>query len=200
MADSTHNAHSLVEAVLYLMVNPCPVCRHGRLEQDEPKVVSEVGTVRIVTACTNCGVTDEHRFRVESPMPRGEALSSEQPINPTGQASQIIDAVQWVTLHTQLIESSRRTPDAQEARWRLLRARQCLDEAGKFYAAEDELPPESAVFAHGSRENLSRHPEYYSRSRLIALKSRLPVATGVNQNRAKPVHLGKRPWWKFWTE
>jgi hypothetical protein len=60
-------------------------------------------------------------------------------------------------------------------KWYLL-ARACLDEALKFYDADNDLPPEDAFFSDTSQRQFRDRPAMFARQRLIDLRARRPVA------------------------
>jgi hypothetical protein len=120
----------------------------------------------------------------------------------------LIDAVQWVTLAQVMLEGAEETPAPVEQRWRRIRAAQCLDEALKFYDADNELPPAGALFVESSRAAVRQHPQRYARSRLMAQRGALPVdglaerviksdvsSRVIKDDGSSPA---RKPWWRFW--
>jgi len=199
MSGDALRAHSLVEACLYLRVIPCPLCRNGSLDAGMPEQGADPGTVRFVATCRNCGAADVYCFRVAEAPTRVDPVSSSAAISRDDAPSEIIDAVQWVTLAEIMLESAEDTPDAAERRWRRIRAAQCLDEALKFYEPGNELPPAAALFAEASRAAVRDFPQRYARSRLVARREELPVPDAVD--RVADVAAGaarRKPWWRFW--
>jgi len=198
MAAAPLRAHSVVEACLYLMATPCTACRSGAFAVEAPVAGHVPGGVRIAATCRNCGLTQGWEFIAPEADLRGDPLSTSAPINASDEPSRLIDVVQWVTLAQVLLEASATTPGAQEQRWRRIRAGQCLDEALKFYDAENELPPATGLMTESSRSAVREHPQRYARSRLLQQRGELPVH-GLSE-RMPASARGRRPWWKFWQE
>ena len=193
------SARSVAEAYLYVFVTPCSMCRHGAREVSVLSGAPESAVFRLVSACGNCAGTEEFFFSAPGSLPSVDPLSSSQPLNPTADASTLIDVGQWLTLHQCMLERAEETPDPSERRWRRFRAVQCLDEALKFYGADSELPPESAFFADSSRRAFREHPQRFARSRLLDLRARLPDVEVEAKVARQVARVGRqRRWWKFW--
>jgi hypothetical protein len=197
MASNSLPAHSLVEAFLYFRVTPCTICRTDRLDPGEPVTVDGCSEIVVVAGCRNCGGSDAFRFSIPVLPPRiekSDPISSTQAITLGSKPSELIDLVQWVTLHQILIEQCSSTPDPAEARWLKIRAGQCLDEALKFI--DDGATSQDAAFQESSIRALADHPERYARSRLIDLRNNLPTDEAFGD--VSLADLTKRPWWKLW--
>jgi hypothetical protein len=82
----------------------------------------------------------------------------------------------WLTLTGMLKEAADREPDRIKARQLRVEAGLCLDEALKFFEDDNDLPPEAACFTDSSKAHRRRHPDRFSRQRLIALRMELPRA------------------------
>ena len=199
MSSETPVAHSIVEAYLCLLVRLCPVCRHGAREVDPPESADEVGRIRIRATCTNCGAANVGEFVAPGSVSPVDPISSSMPINPTPARSSLIDVGQWLTLSGLMLSAAEQTPDAQEGRWCKVRAAQCLDEALKFFAEGNEVPPKGAFFAEASQRAFRDHPQKFTRGRIIDLKAELPTLESFSHSsRAPRATHGKRTWWKFW--
>ncbi|NOX58328.1 MAG: hypothetical protein GXP29_05640 [Planctomycetes bacterium] len=199
MAAECLSAHSLVEAFLYFRVTPCAICCVDRLEPGEPTPIEGRSEFTLVAVCRNCGGSEECQFSVPMLPPRFERydpVSGTQAINLGPSRSSLIDLVQWVTLHDVLLEQCASTPDSAEARWLKIRAGECLDEAMKFIDDGSESPTGNATFVESSTRVLAERPDRYTRSRLVGLRSKLPVDEAFDGARA--AHQPKRAWWKFW--
>ena len=61
------------------------------------------------------------------------------------------------------------------ARQMQIQAGTCLEEALKFYDADNDLPPEDAFFTDAGRRQFREHPESFLRGRLISLRAMLPI-------------------------
>lgn len=172
-ADLPLNAHSLAEASLFLTATPCRACGKGPLRAEAPPEGSgEV--VNIGAECVSCHGLSSWVFRVRR--------SSPGVLNASADASEILDVAQWIMLSGMI--AARATAEADKIRKRLLyiEAAQCLEEALKFYAADNDIPPAGAFFHEGSRLRFRQSPEHFSRQRLLHLRSRLPHVTVPENN------------------
>ncbi len=198
MPENQIRVHSLAEAHLYLLVTPCGMCRHGSVDPSIPQETSCSGIVRFTATCGNCAGTCEYFFATDDKPKPVDPLSDCTPINDSPEPSEVIDVAQWITLYNMLLEAGGSTPDAAEQRWLKFRAAQCLDEALKFYVADNEVPPETAFHTGQSKHAYRDHPQRFARSRLLSLRSKLPkvgVEVGVMSGRRT-----EKPWWKFWSK
>jgi len=187
--------HSVAEAYLYLLVTPCQSCGSGPLKQrgDLTKTSSVAGGWSLATACSACGVEGSIPFAIEPPPTREQARSDQ--INPTSARSGAIDLLGWLTLFQTILAESQRQEDKQAARQLAYEAAQCLDEALKFYDADNELPIEDAFFSEASRRRFHDHPQRFSRSTWRQRRLMLPdTKVAARLAGAKP----RPPWWQFW--
>ena len=199
MADSPLLAHSLAEAYLYLMATPCPACGQGPLrgaggtevEPDKPEL-----HVALSVTCGHCN--DKSRLTFCLPHGTGTgAPGTPACVNPTTEPSRIIDLGQWLTLFRTIAEAAEREPDKVQARHLGLEAAQCLDEALKFYDdADNDLPEDDAFWHDSSRERFSDHPEQFARSRLLALKARLPSVAAMTVALSPTEKPKKKRWFR----
>jgi len=192
--------NSLLEAELYFMVAACPACGGGLAVAAEHVHWDAPGGVLTVPAhCTGCGGEVTRRFATRR-VPAGELQrgcvvwppsgerSAEQPINPGGRRSAVIDVAGWLSLHDRFVEAARLAGQESDAAGRgevrrlLLLAGACLEEALRFYEPENDLPPARGLFTAASRRQLREHPERFARPRLIGLRARLPFAA-LRRNR-----------------
>ncbi|GJM25190.1 MAG: hypothetical protein DHS20C16_16050 [Phycisphaerae bacterium] len=199
MATDCLPAKSLVEASLYFLVTPCPVCQSDRLDPQDAAAGEDSNTVEIVGVCRNCGGSESYQFSVEHVPPtkdRHDPISGTHAINLGPARSRLIDLVQWVTLYEILLEKVKSEPIAAEARWLRIRAGQCLDEAIKFFEGGAESPSVDATFVASSQKKVIEHADRYTRSRLTNLRNQLPAENAFKeaQSDVEP----RRPWWKFW--
>jgi len=193
------SARSVAEAYLYVLVTPCSMCEHGAREVSALARAPEPDVIRLVSVCGNCAGTEEFFFSAPGPLPPADPLSSSMPLNPTADASALVDVGQWLTLYGWMLERAEETPDGQERRWRRFRAVQCLDEALKFYDSDSEVPPESAFHTDSSQRAFCDHPQRFARSRLLGLRAKLPDVEVEAKVARQAARVGrKRPWWRFW--
>ncbi len=187
--------NSLLEAELYFMVTGCPACGGGLAVAAEHVHWDAVGAILTVPAhCTGCGGEVTRRFSTRrvptEELQRGWVVwppsgdrSAEQPINPGGRRSAVIDVAGWLALHDRFVEAARAAGEdggaggAAEVRRLLLLAGGCLEEALRFYDPDNDLPPGRALFSAASRRQFRERPERFARPRLIGLRAALPFPT-----------------------
>jgi|GEM_PF-414194 len=215
--------HSFAEAHLFLMVVPCNGCG-GAVSPVEHRVQHDrdahVLTVPVV--CRSCGQTADIFFETHGIEPEAAMLGSLAnvhaalglqvlpPINPTDEPSRVIDVAGWLTLYAVVNETAQQVaaeaqiPDERRnARQMLMQASQCLDEALKFYDADNDLPPEDAFFWEESRQQFRDRPALFTRQRLIDLRAKLPVqhvnglaGAEVDKSCLTPSDGTKQRWWR----
>ena len=194
-------AHSLAEIHLYLMVRSCKTCAGGPLRG--AATAKEPGAARsLVTVQAKCSSCNEESYLLFEIPGESEGVGAEtgggRRINPCGDASRILDVVQWVTLARIMGEAADRASDRLEARELGCDAGECLDEALRFYDAQSELPPGSGLFAEHSRQRIKDRPELYIREALIGARGKLPVRrTGMRES-GRGSRSGGRRWWQWW--
>jgi hypothetical protein len=194
-------ARSLAEAYLYLMVTPCSECGGGSLRGCTAMPVADLAEAAepysenrwlIDAVCKACKAESRLTVCIE-PSSTGSADDSIV-ISPTDDPSVILDVGQWVVLFRMIEGAVASEPDKIRARELRLGAAACLDEALKFYDdPENDLPPSESVFCDATAERMRQAPEQFSRQRLLALRSKLPHASGViTRVRADD----PRHWWR----
>jgi len=154
----------------------------------------EGNALDVPVTCRACGRSDTVRFDL-SGLETGEAAmgldgwaalaqsGAAPPINRGKRCSQVIDVGGWLTLYGMLLaggqarsEQTGQQTDRTVARQMQLQAGECLDEALKFYDADNDLPPKSAFFTKRSRRQFREHPDLFLRQRLVSLRAKLPVS------------------------
>ena len=198
-------AHSWAEAHLYLKVTHCTQCSRGPWEVQTERRAAGPQTVR--ARCLHCGA--EKEFTFECPPPAGAEdadvaaghagdLPAEL-INPSPEPSEIIDVGQWLSLFYHLVETANKAETKAGTRRLTFQAAQCLDEALKFYPADDALPPPAAFFTQASREAFAKVPEKFARERLRDIRSKLPeMRVMIGRIALDAGKAGKKRWWQFW--
>jgi hypothetical protein len=180
------------------MVQRCEQCGGGPFEawRTDREFVEGVEARRFYTRCKSCAASRDFLFDV-SRCPDGDP-DQRGLVSTTPQRSEIIDVAQWLMLFHSILAAASKSGDRGEARRLGFEAAQCLDEALKFYAPNDTLPPEDA-FLDRQHFDLSRqHPEQFERARLIAQRSRLPSAGSM---RVQMIHDDRKKkrrgsWWR----
>jgi len=186
--------HSIAEAYLYLMTRHCPLCGKG-LVRERGQITrgnADEDAWTLAAACAACQNDCVAHFKIQ-PTPTREQAQSDK-INPTADRSQAIDLLGWLTLFQSILSASEKETDRQAARQLAYEAAQCLDEAMKFYDADDEIPREDAFFNEDSRQRFLEHPQYFARSKWRQRRLMLPDAKVRTRAAARP------RWWQFWRQ
>jgi hypothetical protein len=187
-------ASSVTEAHFFLLVQACAQCQQGRLEAAAAHTESEHidAIVRFDCVCCSCQASSQLRFKMDA----ARAMPTDPPVvNPASTPSRLIDVAQWIALFTTLVGAANDEPDRQSARRLGYEAALCLEEALKFYEAENDLPPDSAFF-HDDRKHLARtQPAQFSRGRLLDLRSKLPTMGAMSRTLKGPK---QKRWWQRW--
>ncbi|RJP36435.1 MAG: hypothetical protein C4547_07370 [Phycisphaerales bacterium] len=195
------------EVYLYLMATPCAACGQGPLtgpdRLDQVRRADPALIVRLDATCAVCNRAWPMRFR----LPHGPGVDGDSGIaavNLTDEPSRIIDVAQWLMLFRIIVDRAGRESDKAVSRRLGLEAAQCLEEALKFYDADNDLPPSSALFSEEARRRLADHPQDFSRQRLIEMRAKLPTLSAMRARALADATAAaaaspsrKRPaWWK----
>ncbi|MCG3138277.1 MAG: hypothetical protein HJJLKODD_02139 [Phycisphaerae bacterium] len=187
-------ANTLAEASLYVLVHPCPHCQQGlRVTQQQEHVLNHPQQILFHYRCRRCEQFSQQHFEIKQPVEQNTKLPV---INASPQPSQIIDLAQWVALFQTLTTKASQSNNRQESRQLGYEAALCLDEALKFYEADNDLPPSTAFFNENSRELARQHPQRFTRQQLLHWRSKLPTLAKMSDHLQQPTP--QRPWWKFW--
>lgn len=190
-------ARTVAEATYYLLATACPHCGKGPLRPLRQEADDADGeTTRIVARCGHCAAEEEYLFACPPDAGATHDPVVREIINPSDEPSRLVDVAQWIGLFHRLIAQASAAEDTAETRRLGYRAALCLTEALKFYAGDEELPPDSAFFSPAGLEAFREHPDKFTRRRLRDMRDRLPslstMAEGVARD-ARP-----RRWWEFW--
>ncbi|MFP4141341.1 MAG: hypothetical protein ACOCWV_06575 [Planctomycetota bacterium] len=195
-AEQPLQAHTINEVMYYLSVTPCRACgkgplvpapRHPSFTPGEP--------FELVGECSRCG--ESHAMRFICDRSPAEDWPDSERINPTDEPSRIVGLAQWLSLFYTLVEhatgqgpvASRRTG---------LHAALCIEEALKFYDADDEMPPPQAFLSAKGRDAFEHQPEKFSQSHLRAMRDKLPSLQTITRRIERDVNPPKKKWWQFW--
>lgn len=181
--------HSLGEAFLFARVSTCAVCG-GPLDTDDSRYDWDADTrmLTLEAVCRRCEAPFERTFdasgvlQAELTLLEGARLGGpwelEPPgLNPTDEASKVIDVAGWLSLGTWVNDEARlageqaRDP-AGRARARRMRlvAGACLEEALKFFEDDNDLPPDEAFFDLQARQQFWERPELFTRQHIANLR------------------------------
>ncbi|GJQ25866.1 MAG: hypothetical protein HBSAPP02_08980 [Phycisphaerae bacterium] len=188
----TVHVHSVAEAYLYLQITPCGRCGRGpvRTQGELTRRGERAGAYEVIVRCEACQASDVKAF-VISPPPTRES-GERNIINDTSERSSAVDLLGWLTLFRSILEASEKAADKATARALAWEAAQCLDEALKFYDADNEMPPADAFFSEASRQRFREHPQHFARSKWMERRLKLPNAT------VRTTSAPRRKWWQFW--
>ena len=204
---ATVHVHSVQEEYFYMMVHPCtcggPWLSQGQeVEEQEAKVLH-----RVTAACFKCNKERTFHFLLdERPGPKDPIRA----INPTEEPSRALDLAEWLGLAEFYLGRIERLDAKVEKAQSLLDARQCLEEARKFFSAEDEAPPAPALWSEKSRRAAEARPEAFRRSTIEGMLERLPPLERLRQAdsldqktfrqavRERARRRVGRKWWQFW--
>ncbi|TYB64372.1 hypothetical protein FXF51_21910 [Nonomuraea sp. PA05] len=152
------------EALVYLDLNPCEC---GSVETDwDSGVVSLGGSLvkRYSGICEGCETEREHHFS----LPRRETIPTGWPAFGGPEASQLLDAGEWMWLAD--FTAGNVPEDPVSARRTLSMARAAMDEVLKFIPeGQDDVPAEAFWSARG-REVRDAEPPRFRRDRLLVVR------------------------------
>jgi len=205
--DPTIHVHTVQEEYFYMMVHPCSCggawhSESQEVEEGESKVLH-----RVTARCFKCAKRRTFCFALdERPSPSDPVRT----VNPTGEASRALDLAEWLDLAQFYLARIERLSEAVEKAQSLLDARQCLEEARKFFGHGDEEPPASALWSDESRRKARKKADAFRRSTIDAMLERLPPIDRLRQADSldqKAFRQGirdlahqrvGRKWWQFW--
>ncbi|HUU09277.1 MAG TPA: hypothetical protein VM431_01910 [Phycisphaerae bacterium] len=205
--DDAVHVHGVQEEYFYLMVHAC-AC--GGAWQSDSAEVEETGSRvlhRVAARCSRCGAEQTFCFQLDS---HGGPKGPIRQVNPTGESSRALDVAEWMGLGRFYLGRIERLSDKVDRAQSLLDARQCLEEALKFYSADDDGPPASALWSDKSRRQADEQAEAFRRATLQAMLDRMPPMDRLRQadsldqqafrkavkQRARE-RVGRK-WWQFW--
>lgn len=191
-------AHSLAEIQLYLMATPCDACARGPLQRCYPWAAPETDEFTLTARCAACDQQRELTFTLPQDRPPDDPGALYAVVNPTEEPSRILDVGQWIVLFRVILAAAAKQKDKIEARRLGYEAAQCLEEAIKFYGAEDELPPDEAIFTDVTRGRRRDHPELFSKRHLLEMRAKLPKTTTMQRQITRDDLPPARKWWQFW--
>jgi len=209
MSSNAIGVHSVQEEYFYLMVHPC-ACG-GPWFFDEQKVQETADQVLhdVKARCAACGKERTFHFELPEESKRDRSAPVRR-INPTAESSRAVDLAEWMGLARFYLARIERLENKVERAQSLLDARQCLEEALKFYGLSDDAPPPEALWSDESQRKVAADPDAYRRAALEAMlekmtsRNRLRQADAPDQREFKKAlqeearrRVG-RQWWQFW--
>ena len=191
-------AHSLAEIQLYLMATPCDACRRGPLQRCDPWAPLEAAEFTLTARCAACGQERELTFALPADRPPDDPGALYPIVNPTDEPSCILDVGQWIVLFRVILAAAAKEKDKIEARRLGYEAAQCLEEAIRFYGAEDELPGDDAIFTDATRDRRRDHPELFAKRHLVEMRAKLPKTNAMQRQLTQGDLPAPGKWWQFW--
>jgi len=170
---------------------------------------------RVEAHCFKCQTRRTFLFAIDSQVNSKEPVRQ---VNPTAEPSRALDAVQWMDLAQFYLGRIERLKEAVEKAQSLLDARQCIEEALKFYPSRasgsndgpgDDVPPPTALWSAASRKKARAQPEIFRRAALAAMLEKIPAMDRLRQAdkmEQREFEKGVRAiakqrvgkWWQFW--
>ncbi len=211
MADPPADAvplHSVQEEYFYLMVNPC-ACGMPWRTGDQQAAPGGGGLVHPVHAtCPGCGAERTFTFALRQ-RPEAARPAPVREVNPTDEPSRAIDLGQWMTLARFYLARIERLRDAVAKAQSLLDARQCLEEALKFFPPAAETAPADALWTDAGRHVAAETPDLLTRPRIETMLARLPAKDDLQRVDApeqrefekalkQEARRRKGRWWQLW--
>jgi hypothetical protein len=190
-----------------MMVHPCACGGPWLSQSQELEENGDAARHRVSAACFKCGTERTFRFQLdERPGPKDPIRE----VNATEEPSRALDLAEWLELAQFYLGRIDRLDAKVEKAQSLLDARQCLEEARKFFGPQDEQPPASALWSPKSRKAAKGQPEAFRRSTIDGMLERLPPlerlrqADSLDQKTFKQAVRERarervgRKWWQFW--
>jgi hypothetical protein len=200
------HVHSVQEEYFYLMVHHC-AC--GGPWLTESQQIEENGAHthhRIEAHCFKCQARQTFLFTIDSQAGSKEPVRQ---VNQTAEPSRAIDVVEWMNLAQFYLGRIEHLKEAVEKAQSLLDARQCVEEALKFYGPDADAPPPAALWSDASRKKAAARRENFRRATLVAMLEKIPSMDRLRQADKMEQRefekgimalarqrVGK--WWQFW--
>ena len=200
------HVHGVQEEYFYLMVHHC-AC--GGPWLTESQHVEENGAHphhRIETHCFKCKARRTFLFTIDSQAGSKEPVRQ---VNQTAEPSRAIDVVEWMNLAQFYLGRIEHLKEAVEKAQSLLDARQCVEEALKFYGPDADAPPPAALWSDASRRKAAAQPGNFRRAAMVAMLEKIPSMDRLRQADKMEqrefekgiMALAKQrvgKWWQFW--
>ena len=204
--ESAVHVHSVQEEYFYLMVHHCACGGPWMTESQHVEDKSAHPHHRVEAHCFKCQTRRTFLFAIDS---QADSKGPVRQVNPTAEPSRALDAVQWMDLAQFYLGRIERLKEAVEKAQSLLDARQCIEEALKFYGPGDDAPPATALWSDASRKKARAQPETFRRAALAAMLEKIPSTDRLRQAdkmEQREFEKGVRAlakkrvgkWWQFW--
>ena len=176
-------AHSIAEEHLFIDTMQCPVCGDGRFEKAMHsfpcywfvKCKSCGKTIKIVSD-TSLIMTDQY-WKVLCSNDLMNVHRYQRRYNRTNEPSKIIELTQWISFFTSLqskmnelaVRGDRSSFNYISLEFYLV---QCLQEALKFYKANEEYPPRYAFFSEETHKHYLADRSSFLKNHLLSILSK----------------------------
>jgi hypothetical protein len=209
MSSNAIGVHSVQEEYFYLMVHPCACGGPWFSDEQNIKDTRDQVLHDVKARCAACGKERTFHFELPDRSKRDRSAPVRQ-INPTAEPSRAVDLAEWMDLARFYLARIERLKAPVERAQSLLDARQCLEEALKFYGPEDDAPPPEALWSGESQRKVTADPDAYRRGALEAMLEKMPSRNRLRQADAPDQRefekalkeearrrVGRR-WWQLW--
>ena len=200
------HVHGVQEEYFYLMVHHC-ACGGPWLTESQHVEENVVHPHhRIETHCFKCQTRRTFLFTIDSQANSKEPVRQ---VNQTAEPSRAIDVVEWMNLAQFYLGRIEHLKEAVEKAQSLLDARQCVEEALKFYGPDADAPPPAALWSDASRRKAAAQPGNFRRAAMVAMLEKIPSMDRLRQADKMEQRefekgimalarqrVGK--WWQFW--
>jgi len=200
------HVYSVQEEYFYLMVHHCACGGPWLTESQQVEGNAAHPHHRVETHCFKCKARRTFLFSLDAHAgPKGPVRQ----VNPTSEPSRALDAVQWMDLAQFYLGRIDRLKTPVEKAQSLLDARQCVEEALKFYGPGDDAPPPTALWSDATRKKAAAQRENFRRAALVAMLERIPPMDRLREAdkmEQREFEKGVRAlarervgkWWHFW--
>ena len=204
--ESAVHVHSVQEEYFYLMVHHCACGGPWLTESQQVEENPAHPHHRVETHCFKCQARRTFLFTLDA------VVGSKEPIrqvNPTAAPSRALDVAEWLDLAKFYLGRIERLKEAVAKAQSLLDARQCVEEAMKFYGPGDDPPPPTAFWSDASRKKAADQPDKFRRATLAAMLEKFPPLERLrdaDKMEQREFEKGLRAlarervgkWWHFW--
>jgi hypothetical protein len=167
-------ARSATERQFYLMALACERCAAGPLEIVSQEQSSDGRADIWIVQCRSCRTGRRLLFDRQALQLPDAPTATIPRVSMSNEPSTILDVGQWLSLFYTIIAHAARESSRRHAQRLGYEATLCLEEALKFYRADNELPSDDAFFCERSQQRFREHPEQFSRERLHQMRNKLP--------------------------
>lgn len=167
-------ARSAAERQFYLMASACERCAAGPLEVVSQEQSSDGRADIWIVQCRSCRSGRRLLFDRQALQIPDSPTAAIPRVSMSNEPSTLLDVGQWLSLFYAIVAHAARESSRRNSQRLGYEATLCLEEALKFYRADNDLPGVEAFFCETSRRRFREHPEQFSRERLHQMRNKLP--------------------------